>query len=298
MELMSTYRQEEWRLVNPELAALQTTNDSQPENSVATSDPEDSQPENSSAPSDSEDSQAPHQDQAESDANLDDANTKSSSPPDQVISHDQPGEPVQSSLDREKDLWGYSPSVSEFKRYPQKPPRIRLPKLGIPNDDLRGIRPIPSVIDMEQDPYDGPWEPHDEPVYMMLFTHLSRKRARRLRDQIRHHGFWAFHGDWFLRKQRAIHIGPLGGLTFRHRTSQDITLSVAWGNREVVDELMEKERLRSVPTDGDRRRVLLVQRDGGAVRIDGLKCKCNATGGPSDLTFTTTLLDLFKDFEV
>lgn len=281
MELMSTYRQEEWRLVNPELAALQTTNDSQPENSLA--------------PSDSEDSQAPHQDQAESDANLDDANTNPSSPPNQVISHDQPGERIQSILDVEQDLLGYTQSVSIAERNPRKPPRIQLPKLGIPSDDLEGIRPIPSVVDMEQDPYDGPWDPHDEPVYMMLITRDDRNEAKRLRDQLRHHGFPILRGEWFLEKQGAIPIGLLGRLTFDHRTSRRTPFDVAWANREAVDDTMEEERKRHRI---QRRRVLLVQRDGGEVRVDGLKRKHKPTGGPSDLTFTTTLLDLFKDFEV
>lgn len=327
---MSIYRQEEWRDVNPDLDALQTPNDGQPENSLAPSGPENSQaphqdqvegdahhddansnsmsvdpdsdalqtphdslPENSLAPVDPENSQAPHQDQAESDANLDDANSNSSSPPNREVSHDQrPKKPVQSILDREQDLWGYNRSVSEPERDQEKPPRITPTKLEIPNDDLQGIRPIPSIIGMEQDPYDRPWDPN-EPVYTMLFTRKDRNEARRLRDQIRHHGFWGFGREWRVRKQRAAMIGSLGGLTFRHRTSKKITLSVAWGNREAVDGAMVAERARP----GGVKRVLLLERDGGEVRIDSLQRKYNNMNGKS-YTFTITLLEIFKDFEV
>lgn len=183
-------------------------------------------------------------------------------------------------------------SIAE--RDPNKPPRTTPTKLEIPNDDSQGIRPIPSINGMEKDPYDRPWEPHEEPVYTMLFIRGNRNEARRLRDQIRYHGFGILYQDWILRKKRDPLIGPLGGLKFVHRTSPKTTISVAWGNREVVNETMERETLRP----GGIRQVLLLQCDGGKVRVFGLDPKCNDTDGAPDYTFIATVLDLFKDFEV
>lgn len=148
-----------------------------------------------------------------------------------------------------------------------------------------------------QDPSGEPYELHIEPAYAILKTHLERSAAKRLREAIRHDGLNIFsHTSWALHQNDSNkQTEPKFGRTDRG-TSMHFSF-VSLGNREGFNAALRK--VGKLPL---KRRPLLmiVQRDGGELRVEGLKHGRlkDSSGRYQIASFVNTLLDLFKQFEV
>lgn len=156
--------------------------------------------------------------------------------------------------------------------------------------------PIPSIKDVKPDTSDGPYEPCEERFYTLLVTRLSRTEAKQLRKQIRYSGWDAIYTFPWQFFEEVPNKGTIGWQFRRNDNTQLDTLTyICGGNHEGIRRQMVQEG--KSPWD-TRRIMMIVQRDGGEVRVDGLvakapKGKPNTVGKP-----TTAALDVFAQFEV
>ena len=183
------------------------------------------------------------------------------------------------------------------ERDPKIPLQIPLREHRNPSNDLGRGPEIESVIGKGRDPrYEPfepfePFEPHVEPLYAVMITRLPRTEAKRLRDQIRHHGLGVFYSpEWFLvetiqaRKPRFMRTERLKTSSF-----------VSCGTREGFKHELRKTR--RIP-QGRRPRLMIVQRDGGEVLVEGLEPALRPRPSSRDQSLTDTVLGLFGQFEV
>lgn len=174
-----------------------------------------------------------------------------------------------------------------------KPPRKTLPRLeenlwaqvSTNQSDSGESYSIPSIMNIDRDPCDEPYDPPGERLYTVLLTKLDRREAQDLRDQIRNQGLGAFSDpEWsFLRTV----IGRVP--RFRRNDEESTASSISRGNREGVDEAMLRERRRK--KSEKRRNVMIVEQDGGELSIEelipiGIQSRTNA------------VLKIFEMFEV
>lgn len=156
--------------------------------------------------------------------------------------------------------------------------------------------PIPSIKDVKLDTSDGPYEPCEERFYPLLVTRLNRTEAKKLRKQVRYSGWDAIYTFPWIFFEEVPNKGTIGWQFRRNDNPQLDTLTyICGGNQEGIRRQMVEEG--KVPWDR-RRIMMIVQRDGGEVRVDGLvakapKGKPTTVGNPN-----TAALDLFDQFEV
>lgn len=156
--------------------------------------------------------------------------------------------------------------------------------------------PIPSIKDVKPDTSDGPYEPCEERFYTLLVTRLIRTEAKQLRKQIRYSGWDAIYTSPWIFFEEEPNKGRIGWQFRRNDNSQLDTLTyICGGNQEGIRQQMRQEG--KTPWD-TRRIMMIVQRDGGEVRVDGLVAKA-PKGKPTTVGKpTTAALNLFDQFEV
>ena len=154
---------------------------------------------------------------------------------------------------------------------------------GSPDSSIRGqLRPILSIMDMDPDPYNGPYEPHEEHLYAVLTTNLGRDEARCFREQVRNSGWGAFSvSPWTFEWHQ-------GATRFRHKDRGKTATSITHGNIEVFKQWLQQEMQKTVKK---RRRMMIVQSDGGEVSVEGLVPERNHTS-------TFAVLEIFEEFEM
>jgi hypothetical protein len=200
-------------------------------------------------------------------------------------------------ITREKYYLGQSHRVYVVERDPKIPLQIPLREHRNPSNDLGRGPEIESVIGKGRDPrYElfepfEPFEPHVEPLYAVMITRLPRTEAKRLRDQIRHHGLGVFYNpEWFLRATGQAQIPR-----FKHTERLKTSSFVSCGTREGFKHELRKTR-RIV--QGIRPLLMIVQRDGGEVLVEGLEPALRPRPSSRDQSLTDTVLGLFGQFEV
>lgn len=158
-----------------------------------------------------------------------------------------------------------------------------------PNNSNPGeTHPIPSIIGIDLGRSNGPYDPHQEPLYTTLHTRLSRTEAKDLRVQIRTRGLDVFsEPQWepIMHKRGAgwqlkSHVGRKG----------EIFTNIRRSNRRGINAAMRQDDFRN-----SKRLSMTVERDGGEVLVEGIIC-----GKPPQriLTPTSILLEIFEGFQV
>ena len=149
---------------------------------------------------------------------------------------------------------------------------------------------------MKPDTSDGPYEPCEERFYTLLVTRLSRTEAKQLRKQIRYSGWDAIYTFPWQFFEEVPNKGIIGWQFRRNDNTQLDTLTyICGGNQEGIRRQMVQEG--KSPWD-TRRIMMIVQRDGGEVRVDGLVAKA-PKGKPATVGKpNTAALDVFAQFEV
>lgn len=148
--------------------------------------------------------------------------------------------------------------------------------------------PIPPIMGMHQDLGDGPDDPHQD-SYTVLTTRLSRAEAKVLRDQIRNSGLDAFAApEWEATPDRPRYPG---WKFFKHseRNILESASTVHHDNRKGINHFLVQEDRR---TQKSRRLTMVVQRDGGEVKLENLVPR------PRQRLTAIVLNHLFVDFEV
>lgn len=148
--------------------------------------------------------------------------------------------------------------------------------------------PIQSIMNVEPDTSDGPYDPCEERLYTLMTTKLNRTEAKKLRKKVRDSGWDPFDGPpWepIVRPQNRT-----TGWQFRRAdiNQRNCLTSICSGNRLGIHSLLLLEGRSPWRT---RRFLTIVQRDGGEVHINGLLAK------PKRST-TAAALEVFDKFEV
>ncbi|KAI7779259.1 hypothetical protein LA080_001022 [Diaporthe eres] len=156
------------------------------------------------------------------------------------------------------------------------------------NSNSRETRPIPSIKGMDRGRSDGPYDPHEEPLYTVLHTGLSRTEAKDLRTQIRTRGLNVFsEPDWEPMMQQK-------GSGWRHkhhvgRKWESLT-TIRRGNRRGFNRVLCADGHRKA-----KRLSIIVQQDGGEVLVEGIICQ---KSGKKSRTPTSFLMEIFDGFNV
>lgn len=148
--------------------------------------------------------------------------------------------------------------------------------------------PIPTIMNVEPDTSDGPYETCEERLYTIMATKLSRTEAKELRKKVRDSGWDPFDGPpW---EPIAWPHGPTIGWQFRRidMVPRKCLTTICGGTRIGVRNLLLKEG-RAAPHE--RRFVTIVQRDGGEIHVNGLLGKFNRSN-------TAAAVEVFDKFEV
>lgn len=149
--------------------------------------------------------------------------------------------------------------------------------------------PIPSIKDVKPDTSDGPYDPCQERFYTLMVTRLSRTEAKKLRKQVRYSGWDAMYTFPWKPLEEGRARGIMG---WQFRRIDNIQLDsltfIGGGNWEGIHQTMIRE---GYSTWERRRIMMIVQRDGGEVRIDGLVAK-------KPKSPTSAALEVFDQFEV
>lgn len=140
-----------------------------------------------------------------------------------------------------------------------------------PNKSKSGeTHPIQSIMatgpdPSDADPRDGPYDPHQEQLFAAMITKLSRNEAKDLRERFREIGLDHFFTPfWRREKRRGWKFTPFGG-----QSSKSSSFFANCNRRGFHTHLTQEGA-----EPRDKRRVsMIVQCDGGEVRVEGLVCK-------------------------
>ncbi|KAK7698950.1 hypothetical protein SLS64_012005 [Diaporthe eres] len=156
------------------------------------------------------------------------------------------------------------------------------------NSNSRETRPIPSIKGMDRGRSDGPYDPHEEPLYTVLHTGLSRTEAKDLRAQIRTRGLNVFsEPHWEPMKHQK-------GSGWRHKQH----VGGKWGTFTTIRRGNRRGFNGVLCADGHRkakRLSMIVQQDGGEVLVEGIICQ---KSGKMSRTPNSFLLEVFDGFNV